>query len=168
GLALLTGLIFGLIPALQSTRMDLVTALKETRASQPHNKPSGWRISVSQILVVAQIATTLLMLVAAGLFVRTLKNLQSVNLGFNRENLLLFSVDASKVGYKDQAILEFYGRLLDQLAAIPGVRSAGLARNSLLSSEDRMPISTVGAPPNPANYYLQAGPTFLTTMQVPI
>jgi macrolide transport system ATP-binding/permease protein len=168
GLALLTGLIFGLIPALQSTRMDLVSALKETRTGQTATKPSGWRVSVSQILVVGQIATTLLMLVAAGLFVRTLKNLQSVNLGFNRENLLLFSVDASKVGFKDPGISEFYGRVLEQLAALPGVRSAGIARGSMLGGEDGMPISTVGAPPHPENRYLQVGPNFLTTMQVPI
>jgi macrolide transport system ATP-binding/permease protein len=168
GLSLLTGLVFGLIPALQSTRMDLVTALKETQSSQPHAKPSGWRVSVSQILVVGQIATTLLMLVAAGLFVRTLNNLQSVNLGFNRENLLLFTIDASKVGYKDPAISEFYGRVLEQLAALPGVRSAGIARGSLIGGEDGMPISTVGAPPNRENRYLQVGPHFLTTMQVPI
>ena len=168
GLSVLTGLVFGLIPALQSTRMDLVTALKETQTSQPHAKPSGWRVSVSQILVVGQIATTLLMLVAAGLFVRTLNNLQSVNLGFNRENLLLFTIDATKVGYKDPAISEFYGRILEQLAALPGVRSAGVARGSLIGGEDSMPISTVGAPPNPDNCYLQVGPNFLTTMQVPI
>ena len=168
GLSLLTGLVFGLIPALQSTKMDLVTALKETQSSPPHSRPSGGRISVSQILVVGQIATTLLMLVAAGLFVRTLKNLQSVNLGFNRENVLLFAVDASKVGYKDPAISEFYGRLLEQLAAIPGVSSAGIARGSLIGGEDGMPISTVGAPSRRETRYLQVGPNFLTTMQVPI
>jgi macrolide transport system ATP-binding/permease protein len=168
GLSLLTGLVFGLIPALQSTRMDLVSALKETQSSQPHAKPSGWRVSVSQILVVGQIATTLLMLVAAGLFVRTLNNLQSVNLGFNRENLLLFTIDATKAGYKDPAISEFYGGVLEQLAALPGVRSAGVARGSLISGEDSMPISAVGARPNRENRYLQVGPHFLTTMQVPI
>jgi predicted permease len=168
GLSLLTGVVFGLIPALQSTRMDLVSALKETQSSQPHAKPSGWRVSVSQMLVVGQIATTLLMLVAAGLFVRTLKNLQSVNLGFNRENVLLFSVDASKAGYKDPGISEFYGRVLEQLAAIPGVRSAGIARGSLIGGEDGMPISTVGAPPRRETRYLQVGPNFLRTMQVPI
>src|SRR5262249_31194400 len=149
GLSVLTGLIFGLIPALQSTRMDIVSALKETQTSQPHAKPSGWRVSVSQILVVGQIATTLLMLFAAGLFVRTLNNLQSVNLGFNCQNLLLFSLDASKAGYKDPQISELYGRILEQVAAIPGVRSAGIARGSLIGGEDSMPISTIGAPPNP-------------------
>ena len=168
GLSLLTGFIFGLIPALQSTRMDLVTALKETQTSQPYAKSLGWRVSMSQILVVGQIATTLLMLVAAGLFVRTLNNLQSVNLGFNRENVLLFTIDASKAGYKDPGISEFYDRVLEQLAAIPGVRSAGIARGSLIGGEDGMPISTVGALPHPENRYLQVGPNFLTTMQVPI
>ena len=168
GLALLTGFIFGLIPALQSTQMDIVSALKETQTSQPRAKSSGWHVSMSQILVVGQIATTLLMLVAAGLFVRTLKNLQSVNLGFNRENLLLFRVDASKAGYKDPQISEFYGRVLELLAAIPGVRSAGVARDSLIGGEDSMPISALGARPNPENRYLQVGPNFLTTMQVPI
>ncbi|HEX3821651.1 MAG TPA: FtsX-like permease family protein, partial [Candidatus Sulfotelmatobacter sp.] len=73
GLSVLTGLIFGLIPALQSTRMDLVSALKETQTRQSNAKPTGWRVSMSQILVVGQIATTMLMLVAAGLFVRTLR-----------------------------------------------------------------------------------------------
>jgi predicted permease len=168
GLAVLTGLIFGLIPALQSTRMDIVSALKETRTTQPHSKPSGWRISLSQVLVVGQIATTMLMLVAAGLFVRTLKNLQSVNLGFNRENVLLFAVDASKAGYKDPQISEFYGRVLDQLAALPGVRSAGIARGSLIDGEDSMPITTIGARPSRDTRFMQIGPNFLTTMQIPI
>ncbi|MGH9497045.1 MAG: ABC transporter permease, partial [Candidatus Sulfotelmatobacter sp.] len=168
GLAVLTGLIFGLIPALQSTRMDIVSALKETQTTQPHSRLSGWRVSASQVLVVGQIATTLLMLVAAGLFVRTLKNLQSVNLGFNRENLLLFTIDASKAGYKDPQISEFYGRVLDQLAAIPGVRSAGIARGSLIDGEDSMPISTIDTEPNPETRYMQIGPNFLTTMQIPI
>ncbi|HEY1676669.1 MAG TPA: ABC transporter permease [Candidatus Sulfotelmatobacter sp.] len=168
GLAVLTGLIFGLIPALQSTRMDLVSALKETRTSQSHSKPSGWRVSMSQVLVVGQIATTMLMLVAAGLFVRTLKNLESVNLGFNRNNVLLFTIDATKAGYKDPQISELYGRILDQLAAMPGVRSAGIARGSLIDGEDSMPISTVGGAPSPETRYMQIGPNFLTTMQIPI
>jgi predicted permease len=100
--------------------------------------------------------------------VRTLKNLQSVNLGFNRENVLLFAIDASKAGYKDPQISEFYGRVLDQLAVIPGVRSAGIARGSLIDGEDSMPISTIDAPPNRDTRYMQIGPNFLTTMQIPI
>lgn len=168
GLSLLTGIVFGLVPALQLTRMDLASALKETRNGQPQMRRSPWRISVSQALVVGQIAITLLMLMAAGLFVRTLANLQSVNLGFNRENLLLFRVDARRAGHKDPEISEFYDRLRMQMAAIPGVRSAGMAGGSLIGGEDSMPISTVGAAPHPDNRYFMAGPNFLTTMQIPI
>ena len=168
GLSLVTGILFGLVPALQATQMDLASALKESRTGQPRIRRSPWRISVSQILVVGQIAITLLMLIAAGLFVRTLSNLQSVNLGFNRENLLLFRVDARQAGHKDPEISEFYARLRIQLAAIPGVRSAAMAHGSLIGGEDGMPISTVGAPPGRDNRYLTVGPDFLTTMQIPI
>jgi predicted permease len=172
GLSLVTGILFGLVPALQSTRMDLASALKESRIGQPETSRSRshspWRISVSQILVVGQIATTLLMLIAAGLFVRTLSNLQSVNLGFNRENLLLFRVDARQAGHKDPEISEFYGRLRTRLAAIPGVHSTGMAHGSLIGGEDGMPISTVGAPPSRDTRFLTVGPGFLTTMQIPI
>src|SRR5882672_2398827 len=77
-LSLLTGLLFGLAPALQSTRVDVISALKETRAGQPGSQRSFRRASLSHVLVVTQISMSLLMLVAAGLFVRTLSNLQSI------------------------------------------------------------------------------------------
>src|ERR1700730_3348187 len=88
-LALLTGVLFGLVPALQSTKVDLVSALKEGHGSQPRIRHGLLRkflpVSVSQLLVVGQIAISLLILVAAGLFVRTLSNLQSINFRFNRQ-----------------------------------------------------------------------------------
>jgi predicted permease len=80
----------------------------------------------------------------------------------------LFRVDARQAGHKDPEISEFYDRLRTQLAAIPGVRSAGMARGSLIGGEDGMPISTVGAPPGRDNRYLTVGPNFLSTMQIPI
>ncbi len=171
GLALLTGMAFGLVPALQSTKVDLVDALKETRGSQPrprHGRFNFLPISVNQALVVGQIAISLLILVAAGLFVRTLSNLQSVNLGFNRENLLLFQLNATQSGHRNPEIADFYGRVRQRLAEIPGVQSVGLARGSLIGGEDQMPISRPGAPPDRATRYLTVGPQFLTTMQIPI
>ena len=99
-LSLLTGLLFGLAPALQSTRVDVIPALKEARAGQPGSRHGFWRISLSQALVVTQIGISLLMLVAAGLFVRTLSNLQSIQLGFNREDLLLFQMNARQAGHR--------------------------------------------------------------------
>ena len=93
GLALVTGVLFGLAPALRSSRVDLSAALKQTRAGESRKRIGGWlRVSLSQLLVVNQIAVSLLLLVAAGLFARTLGKLNSVELGFNREHLLLFGV----------------------------------------------------------------------------
>jgi macrolide transport system ATP-binding/permease protein len=167
-LSLLTGVLFGLAPALQSTHVDLAFALKETRASQPHARHSSWRVGVSQILVIGQIAISLLMLVAAGLFVRTLANLQSVELGFNRENVLLFQLNARQAGHRDPEIAEFYRGLRKRFATIPGVRNASLADSSLIGAANGLPISVPGAPPNDANRFLAVGPAFLTTMQIPM
>jgi macrolide transport system ATP-binding/permease protein len=166
-LALVTGVVFGLVPALQSTKLDLVSSLKETRSGESRAH-SSWRISISQVLVVGQIAVSLLMLVAAGLFVRTLSNLQSVSLGFNRENLLLFELNARQTGHKDPEISEFYGNLRDRLAALPGVRDVTLAQGSLLRGESQMPISLPGLPPIQGTRYFSVGPDFMTTMQIPI
>ena len=118
-LSLLTGVLFGLAPALQSTRVDVMPALKETRAGQTGARHSFRRVSLSQVLVVGQIAISLLMLVAAGLFVRTLSNLQSVDLGFNRENVLLFELNARRRGTKSPEIAAFYGDLRKRFNEIP-------------------------------------------------
>ena len=97
-LSLLCGVLFGLAPVIQSTRADAMPALKETRASgpRPRARYAFLRLNLSHALVVSQIAISLLILVAAGLFVRTLSNLQSVQLGFNRENVLLFRLNARR------------------------------------------------------------------------
>lgn len=181
-LSLVTGVLFGLVPALQSTKLDLVTALKETRwhESRPRHGSSGSQLSaasilaslrsfsLSRVLVAGQIAISLLILVAAGLFLRTLSNLESVNLGFNRQNLLLFELNGRQSGHSDGELSDFYNDVRERFAAIPGVASAGLAGGSMISGEDQMPISLPGAQPDINNRYLTVGPRFLTTMQVPI
>ena len=107
-------------------------ALKETRAGQPTPRHLFRRVSLSHVLVVGQIAISLLMLVAAGLFVRTLSNLESIELGFNRQNVLMFQVEARKAGHKDPEIAAFYADLRRRFSAIPGVRSATLSEGSLV------------------------------------
>jgi macrolide transport system ATP-binding/permease protein len=164
-LSLLTGLLFGLVPALQATRPDLIPALKETRANQLRHHG---RVSISQMLIVGQIALALLMLVAAGLFVRTLSNLESVELGFNRENVLLFQVDALKAGRREPEVASFYSDLRKRLASIPGVRHASLAETSLIGAGSSHPITVPGSPPNDATRILSVGPGFLATMQIPL
>ena len=99
----------------------------------------------------------MLLVIAAGLFVRTVSNLHSVELGFNRENVLLFNLNARQAGYKDAALARVYAGLLDQFRAIPGVRGAGLsdfplASNYWNSTGVIIPgaPATTGRPPKPA------------------
>jgi macrolide transport system ATP-binding/permease protein len=164
-LSFLTGILFGLAPALQSTRVDVVPALKKLRSTEARSR---MRFSLSHALVVSQIALSLLMLVAAGLFVRTLKNLQSVELGFNRENVLLFELDARKAGHKDPEISVFYDNLQKRFSAVPGVRNVSLSQASLITAGTGYKITVNGAPPDPATRILFIGHDFFTTMQIPI
>ena len=166
-LSLLAGALFGLAPALEATRVDVMPALRETHAGE-RRAPAFRRASLSGLLVASQVAISLLMLVAAGLFVRTLSNLHSVDLGFNRENVLLFRLDARKAGHKNPEISTFYGDLLKQFRAIPGVRNATLSEDSLIEAGTGLPLSVAGSQPNEANRILTVGPRFFDTMQVPI
>ncbi len=167
-LSVLTGILFGLAPAIRATRVDVIPALKEVRAGEPGARHGFGRVPLNHALVVGQIAISLLMLVAAGLFVRTLSNLQSIELGFNRENVLLFQLDARKAGYGDQDIDAFYGDLLKTFSAMPGVRHASLSDSSLIEAGSGTPIHLPGQPPDPATRYLAIGPGFFATMQIPI
>ncbi len=168
GLSLLTGVLFGLAPALQSTRVDVISAMKETRAGQPLGRRRFWRISLSHALIVGQIALSLLMLVAAGLFVRTMNNLESIQIGFNRENLLLFELDARKAGHKDPEITSFYADLLKRFSAIPGVREATLSNESLIRAGYGMGLAIHGKEASSANRLSVIGPGFMKTMQIPL
>jgi macrolide transport system ATP-binding/permease protein len=166
--SLLCGALFGLAPAIQSTRADVIPALKETRGSEATRARRGFlRMNLSSVLVVAQIAMSLLMLVSAGLFVRTLSNLQSVQLGYNRENVLLFELNARQAGHREPEIAAFYSDLRSRLQAIPGVRNATLSHASLVRAGRRLPISVSGTP-TAGTRILNTGPAFFTTMQIPM
>jgi predicted permease len=170
-LTLATGLLFGLAPALQSTRVDLTSALKQTRAAGDRKRVGAWlRVSLSQVLVVAQIAVSLLLLVAAGLFVRTLSKLDSVELGFNREHLLLFTVNARQAGYRDQALARFFENLYAAVAAIPGVRDASASSLALVSQSVNSTRVTVPgyAGKEEGVSMVSVAPHFFSTMQIPV
>jgi len=172
-ISLITGVFFGLAPALQATRVDLVSALKQTRAGDAGFRlHRAWmRFSLSQALVAAQIAISLLLLVAAGLFLRTLANLGAVQLGFNREHVLIFSVDARQAGYREQALARFYGDLRGRLLTVPGVRNVTLSNYELVSgSLWKNGVAVPGALPNAPTdtVMLSVGPTFFATMQIPV
>jgi len=160
-LSLVTGLLFGLAPALRATRVDVMPALKSGRTGSPRGR-------LGHLLIAAQIAISLLLVFAAGLFVRTLSNLESVDVGFDRQNVLLFQVDARKAGHTDPEISAFYAGLRDRFRQIPGVRDASLAEDSLIQAGTGLPLGPAGAPPNQNNRILRAGPDFFRTMRIPI
>ena len=125
--SLLTGILFGLVPAWRATSLDLSTALKQSK------RLTGTVSRLSKGLIVAQVALSLLLLVGAGLFIRTLYNLQRVNLGFNQENLLVFTLQPEQGGYKDERLMQFYQQLFERLDNLPGVRSATFGRVPLIA-----------------------------------
>ena len=170
-LALSTGLLFGLAPALAATRVDLVPALKQVRAGQGLQLHRWLRLNLGQALVVAQLAISLLLVVAGGLFLRTLSNLYAINLGFNREHLLLFTINAKQAGYRDAALLHFYGNLQTRLQGLPGVRSASASNFALIgggmSGWDNYKVpGYIGR--MPSLYGMNVAPGFFATMQIPI
>jgi predicted permease len=176
-IAFVSGIFFGLAPALQATRVDITPALKETRASESHRgmRRFGVRFGLTHILVVAQIGISLLLVVAAGLFVRTITKLHSVNLGFNAENILIFTLDATEAGYKDAALKQFYRELEQRFQAIPGVRSATSSDIPVVggwNSSTSITLPGVPQPPEgqrgPNTSYTLVGSTFFETMEIPI
>lgn len=131
GVSLLTGLIFGLAPALQSTRLDLWSTLKNAVGSIAG---AGSSVRLRKGLVTAQVALSFLLLFGAGLFVRSLQNLKDRDSGYkNIENLLSFQVDPTLNGYTLPRMKQFYQELLENLRALPGVQSAGYARAAVLA-----------------------------------
>ena len=164
-LSVVCGLLFGLAPAIQSTRPDVMPALKNGRGGGP-------RRHAQHVLVVAQIAISFVLLVAAGLFVRTLNKLHSVQLGYARENILLFSLNARQVGHRDPEMTTFYADLRKRFESIPGVRSATLSQSSIINAartgQAIKGTMTIGAVTLDGARVMSAGPRFLTTMQIPI
>ena len=160
-LSVFCGLLFGLVPAIQSTRPDVMPALKNGRTSEPRRRAHS-------ALIVAQIAISLIILVAAGLFVRTLDKLHSVQLGYSRENLLLFSLDARKAGHRDPGVATFYADLQKRFESIPGVSSATLSQSSIIRAGHARGGMKVGDVNVEDTRVMVAGSRFLTTMQIPI
>ena len=164
-LTVFCGLLFGLAPAIQATRPDFTSALKNGRGGGSRNR-------MQHILVVGQIAASFLILVAAGLFVQTLNNLHSIQLGYARENILLFSLNARQAGHRDPETATFYGELRKRFESIPGVSSATLSHASIISAGHAgatyRGAMKVGAVPIAGASVMVAGPHFLTTMEIPI
>jgi predicted permease len=176
GLSLLTGIIFGLAPALQATKVDLTPALKDSGRSSS----AASRSLLSRGLVVTQVALSLLLLIGAGLFVRTLLNLQRVDPGINPENLLMFKVAPSLNGYKGARLAQLYERISERLEALPGASKVTFSRTPLLADNDIERLvylrGALVAPPDAdgriratgESYILYGRENFLETMEIPL
>jgi predicted permease len=180
-LTVVTGLLFGLAPALQATHVDPMPVLKEIRAGAPRSR-GRLGFSFARMLVISQMAICLLLLVGAGLFVRTLSNLQALEMGFERENILLFKLNAQQAGHRDPEVRSFYSELEKRSAAIPGVRSAAMANSPLIGEGAyAWPVVPLGKEPpdnapsghgsgaaRTATRILGTGPGFFSTMRIPL
>jgi predicted permease len=128
--SLLTGVLFGFVPAWRATTSDLSTTLKQGC------RTTGRVSRLSKGLLVVQVALSALLLVGAGLFIRTLYNLKRVGLGFNPENLLVFRLQPERAGYKDERLLQFYQQVFDRLDHVPEVSAATFARVPLIADDN--------------------------------
>jgi predicted permease len=129
GVAVLTGILFGLAPALQAARPNLIEALKN---EIPTLTGAGSRFELRKLLVVSQVALSLLLLIGAGLFVRTLQNLKGIDLGFRADKVLLLSMNPGLNGYSAEQVKSFYAQLLERVNTLPGVQSASFADMPLM------------------------------------
>jgi predicted permease len=125
-----------LAPAFRGTRVDLTPALKEgTRSSAAERRAGGRWFNLGNGLVIAQVALAVVVLVGAGLLLRTLRNLRNVDPGFDTRNLLTFGLDPTLIGYKTPQIDAFYRDLQQRIGAIPGVESVSYSNSTLLSGD---------------------------------
>ena len=168
-ISIAAGVVFGLAPSLQATRPNITTALKDTAA-----QGGAAKTRLRSVLVVAQIAISLVVLIAAGLVVRTLQQLQTMNPGFDPNNALEMSFDLGLQGYDEARGQQFYRQLTERVQSVPGVESAVIANYVPLSLNfnsgnvyvegrpvergENAPLAMVGS----------AGPGYFKTMVTPI
>ena len=170
GIAIVTTMLFGLAPALRAARTDIGTALRE--GSRGMTSSAG-KILLSKIFVVAQVALSLALVVGAGLFLRTLLNLERTDLGYARDRLLILRVDGLGSGYKDKQLLALYNRLHDALETAPGVKRLAFSENGLLSGTDSGDdIEVEGYVRKGTNdrssHWDQVGPGYFSALGIPI
>jgi predicted permease len=167
--SLATGVAFGLVPALQSTRADVASTLKDQAGSVTSTRA----IAFKKGLVVAQVTVSLLLLIGSGLFIRTLHNLKVLDPGFRTSNLISFSMNPALSGYDPQRTREFYKELQRTLASVPGVQSVGISRVRVLDGDRSDSSITIegyrskdGEDMNP--WVNSVGPGYFATLGIPL
>ena len=164
--SLLTGVLFGLAPALRATSLDLSTALKQS------GRTTGGVSRLSKGLLVVQVAVSALLVAGAGLFIRTLNNLQRVELGFNPEKVLVFRLQPEQAGYKDDRLVRLYQQLFDKLDHLPNVQAATFARIELIADDNWfhgfvLPGETMETASSHVTMRQMVRENYFTTMEIP-
>ena len=170
GLTFLTGIIFGLLPALRASRPDPWTTLKDTVGSIAGAAGS---LFLRKGLVTAQVALSFLLLFGAGLFVRSLQNLKTTETGVELDNLVMFQLAPALSGYTNERAVQFYQQLTERLRSAPGVRSAAYANMSILSGDEWDSSMSVeghrAADGEDMQAFMNAlSPGYFETMKIPI
>jgi predicted permease len=167
--SVVSAVVFGTAPAIRASRVELNASLKSIRASSA----AMTRSVLGKSLLVSQVALSLLLLVGAGLFVRTLINLQRVDTGFNQEQVLLFQIDTDSIGYKpDSRLVKLYRDVEERVATIPGVRAVSFSMFAFNQGGWNSPVSTRGhSAPARSEQGIRnnsVGPDFFEAMGLPL
>jgi predicted permease len=169
GVAMLTGLLFGLAPAIRATRVSLAEMLKDASRGT-----AGSRVGMAKSLVAVQVAVSMVLLVGSGLFLRTLANLKSEDVGFNPDGLAIMRVDPVSAGYRGDDVGRAMQSLVERVRSLPGVRLATFSENGLFSgpeSGDRIDDIdgyTAHSDEERECAFDQAGPQYFTNVGIPI
>jgi predicted permease len=162
-------LLSGLVPALQSTRVDLISNLKDSKSRGTQRSS----LIFGKALIISQIVFSLVLLVSAGLFIRTLQNLRNVDVGYVRQGLLLAELDFKTVGYQGNTINQLTRQLLEKVQQLPGVRAASVSENGLFSGTDSTSNDDIeGYTPqsfqDKANQSDRVGPNYFEVVGTPV
>jgi predicted permease len=166
GVTSLTGIVFGIVPAWRATGVNVSAALKESSRSL-----AGSRSVLSRILLVAQVAISLVLLIAAGLFLRTLQNLRNADVGFNTRNLVVFRIVPMLNQYDDARTNALYAQVMERLRSVPGVRSVALSNHPLLAGSRNTTSIVIQGRANPSApresiHRLVISPSYFETMEI--
>jgi predicted permease len=167
--SLATGLAFGAVPALSATRPDVAPTLKNEAANLASRASGRFRSG----LVVAQVALSLLLLVGAGLFVKSLSNLSAIDPGFEPDRILTFAVNPALNGYELERRMEVIGRIREEASAVPGVRSVSLGEVALMTNSDASSTVKVEGYESKEDENMNPGlngvaPEFFSTLGIPV
>jgi predicted permease len=163
-----TAVLFGTVPAFRATKLQLTQSLKDGRGAQG----SGAKSPLAQVLVISQVALSLVLLVGAGLFLRSLANLNNVDTGFNKDNVLRLQIDASSIGYKadEPRLKTLYQQIEERVSALPGVRAASFSSFTFHEGSWNTTVVVPGGEAHPEVdvKHNVIGNGYFATMQIPL